>query len=94
MTSSMYTGHLHGIEAVESDVVRSGLNEVVVEKKEGEEVEEGVIVANEDLLEDEEINAALNEVGLWKGERTERISLTFRRVEKVMKGGFGGLLKK
>jgi alkylated DNA repair protein alkB family protein 6 len=47
-------------------------------------------VANMDLVGDAEVLDALKE-GKWVKERGERISLTFRHAEKVVKGGAFGM---
>jgi alkylated DNA repair protein alkB family protein 6 len=47
-------------------------------------------VANADLVGDAEVMDALKD-GMWEKERGERISLTFRHAEKVVKGGALGM---
>lgn len=47
-------------------------------------------VANMDLVGDSEVLDGLK-AGYWKRERGERISLTFRHAEKVVKGGALGM---
>lgn len=47
-------------------------------------------IANMDLVGDAEVLDGLK-AGDWKRERTERLSLTFRHAEKVIKGGALGM---
>jgi len=79
LSSSLYTSHLHGICARIEDVVRSSPADPPDE--------DGVVIANGDLLGDATIIDSLRDNGRWSGERGTRTSLTFRHVEKVLRGG-------
>jgi alkylated DNA repair protein alkB family protein 6 len=74
LSASLYTTHLHGISPLSSDIV--------TESEEGD----GVRVANVGLLGNETVTGAICE-GSWQGERQVRTSLTFRKAERVLKGG-------
>lgn len=103
MSSALYQTHLHGIKAVERDVLRStGATSSSTRSDESTtctidgEARQAVQVANQDLLGDHRIRESLEREGAWQQERTKRVSLTFRHVDKVAKaaagllGGIGG----
>jgi len=93
ITRSLYESHLHGIAERSADRV--------VAKLGGEEEQpQGpppVVVANAALLKRPDIQAAIESTG-WTAERETRVSLTFRRANKVLKGGafalVGGKLRR
>lgn len=78
LSSSLYVSHLHGISANTRDTVVLDVEKA----KEGD-----VVVANKDLIGDSEVIDCLTEEGRWSKDRETRTSLTFRRAEKVLKGG-------
>jgi len=78
LSSSLYVSHLHGISANTRDTVVLDVEKA----KEGD-----VVVANKDLIGDSEVIDRLTEEGRWSKDRETRTSLTFRRAEKVLKGG-------
>ena len=78
LSSSLYVSHLHGISSNTSDTVVADADTM----KAGE-----VVVANKDLIGDVEVMDRLREDGRWVQDREIRTSLTFRRAEKVLKGG-------
>nr|XP_018265524.1 uncharacterized protein I303_01890 [Kwoniella dejecticola CBS 10117]OBR87682.1 hypothetical protein I303_01890 [Kwoniella dejecticola CBS 10117] len=96
LRSSLYTSHLHSIAAKEEDLIvhrpitlsgNASLN-----GDEGDVNGGGVEIANMDLLGDAEIVDSLKNTGRWKGRRDTRVSLTFRKAEKVLKGGALGAM--
>jgi alkylated DNA repair protein alkB family protein 6 len=73
--SKFYTEHLHGIDATSKDTFRAGEG-----SSEDEEIPTSRIM-NQELVHQEPLRKVVNEGG--ELERTKRISLTFRDVEKV-----------
>ncbi|WVW78629.1 hypothetical protein I302_100588 [Kwoniella bestiolae CBS 10118] len=88
LSSSLYTSHLHSISSTAKDII------VRAPSSNAEGEDRGVMISNTELLGDPDIVDALTRDGRWVGERTKRISLTFRRAEKVLKGGLSGALGK
>lgn len=85
LSSSLYTSHLHGISANVSDTV----------VKASPDADKGeVVVANQDLIGDSSVLDAIRDEGRWTQERATRTSLTFRRAEKVLKGGVFALAQR
>jgi len=84
MTNSLYVTHLHGIDAVDKDILLS--QQVGGSCAPRPDAKNGVVIANEALLGDEEIRKALAKDGKYEHARGTRTSLTFRKVRKVMKG--------
>ncbi|KAK4689822.1 hypothetical protein P7C73_g273, partial [Tremellales sp. Uapishka_1] len=85
LTSSLYSSHLHGITPLVNDVIS---------RDPGSEPNGGrIVIANKDQLGDADILDRLRDEGRWEQERSTRTSLTFRRAEKVFRGGaaLGGL---
>ncbi|WWC87057.1 uncharacterized protein L201_001942 [Kwoniella dendrophila CBS 6074] len=91
LSSSLYTSHLHSISSREKDVIISN-PPISPPQDEQESKIEGVQIANTELIGDSDIIDKLRTEGKWIGERGTRISLTFRRAEKVLKGGALGAL--
>ena len=81
LSSSLYASHLHGISARTEDVV--------IRRNHAQDHSngDGVQIVNTDLLGDASVIDALRDNGQWTGIRETRTSLTFRHVEKVLKGG-------
>ncbi|KAK6903899.1 hypothetical protein I203_107409 [Kwoniella mangroviensis CBS 8507] len=87
LSSSLYTSHLHSIASRETDtIIRAPSDDST---KEGQV---GVVISNSELLGDPDILDALSKDGRFTAERGKRISLTFRKAEKVLKGGPAGVL--
>ncbi len=82
MTSSLYRTHLHGISADAVDKISA--------PGDSERSSARTAIANADLLGDAELKAELKAGMIAEKERGTRVSLTFRRVEKVVKGGLLG----
>jgi alkylated DNA repair protein alkB family protein 6 len=80
ISSSLYSSHLHGIDRRPEDCV------LTVDGEAGNEVN-GVQIANASLLGDSGIQDAIRSTGKWVGRRGIRTSLTFRHVNKVLRGG-------
>ncbi|KAL7423580.1 hypothetical protein Q5752_001160 [Cryptotrichosporon argae] len=74
LSSSLYTSHLHGISPTTSDTVA------------GAPREGATVVANARQLGDAKVVSAIQGEG-WTKSRWTRTSLTFRRTERVLKGG-------
>lgn len=77
LSSSLYAAHLHGISGRVRDIIVAS----------DAATTEGVQVANASLLGDAEVEACVKDGGRWEADRGVRTSLTFRRAEKVVKGG-------
>jgi hypothetical protein len=75
---------LHGIDAVDKDLLIS--QQVGGTGGARSDATNGVTIANEALLGDQEIRKALTKDGKYEHARGTRTSLTFRKVNKVMKG--------
>ncbi|KAJ9112293.1 hypothetical protein QFC19_000712 [Naganishia cerealis] len=98
MTGSLYQSHLHGISFSETDILTS-LSAVrentSTPAHEGGNTETSqtsssplaVPVANLPLLGDPQILKTIESEGSYRSERKTRVSLTFRKVERVLKGG-------
>ncbi|WRT64928.1 uncharacterized protein IL334_001868 [Kwoniella shivajii] len=96
LSSTLYTSHLHAISSRHKDIiVPRSLSTPTTNpngaQSSGIDEEGAVTIANAELLGDAEVIDALRE-GKWIGERGIRTSLTFRRAEKVLKGGALGVL--
>ncbi|KAJ9120578.1 hypothetical protein QFC22_002507 [Naganishia vaughanmartiniae] len=103
MTGSLYQSHLHGISFSDSDILtsssaaRNGDTSTSSSQQDGDDAQPSptslsapaVPVANLPLLGDPEILKAIEKEGSYRSERGTRVSLTFRKVERVMKGGLG-----
>ncbi|KAJ9116004.1 hypothetical protein QFC24_006845 [Naganishia onofrii] len=76
MTGSLYQSHLHGISFSDTDILTPSFVS-------------SVPIANLPLLGNPEISRTIEKEGSYRSERSSRVSLTFRKVEKVMKGGLG-----
>lgn len=93
MASALYTTHLHGISGTTEDVITAadapGPNSTTAAQPCA-----GVLVPVPNLsLLSEVIRQTVREKGEYRSERGTRVSLTFRRVGRVMKGGaLGGKL--
>jgi alkylated DNA repair protein alkB family protein 6 len=104
LTHTLYADHLHGIATRERDVcfapgVERGEKMEIDEAGAGAEAKpEPVVVANAELLGRPDVQAALASPDGWAADRGTRTSLTFRRAEKVLKGGafalVGGKLRR
>ena len=78
LSSSLYVSHLHGISSNTSDTVVA----------DAEDAKDGAVtIANKGLIGDSAVMDSLREDGRWTADRETRTSLTFRRAEKVLKGG-------
>lgn len=90
LTGSLYQSHLHGIAEREGDTV------VDAGRENGQA--DAVVVSNTALLANPEIEAAIRSPEGWTAKRDTRTSVTFRRAEKVLKGGafamVGGRMKR
>jgi alkylated DNA repair protein alkB family protein 6 len=103
LTGSLYESHLHGIAERAGDTIVSA-GDVEGKARDDEETMEvdrmlpPVTVANASLLDNPKIQAALATPRGWTKDRGIRTSLTFRRAEKVLKGGafalVGGKLRR
>ncbi len=83
MTQSLYSTHLHGISESTEDVLvsqKEGVN--TGERSDGKGQ---VLVVNEELIGDPKVKEALIKDGLYRHARETRTSLTFRKVNKVIK---------
>jgi alkylated DNA repair protein alkB family protein 6 len=76
MTGSLYQSHLHGISFSDTDILTPSFVS-------------SVPIANLALLGNPEISRTIEKEGSYRSERSTRVSLTFRKVERVMKGGLG-----
>ncbi len=99
MSSALYTSHLHGVLRGTTDTLRDDRRGLSAEEGEaairadGTEAQRdrvnasaGVAVANQALLS-EEVRSPLERDGTYTATRATRTSLTFRKVDKVFKGG-------
>lgn len=101
MTGSLYQSHLHGISFSDTDILTSSSvhrsGEDSASTKEEGDVQPSptsasasfVPVANLPLLGNPEILKTIEKEGSYRSERNTRVSLTFRKVERVMKGSLG-----
>lgn len=102
LSSSLYTSHLHGITGrVVDDLAsltptgggRDPNKDPEVEDKPQDTGRRSIgqaVIANAELVGDATTLDALRD-GSWRAERGERVSLTFRHANKVVKGGALGL---
>lgn len=106
LTGTLYSAHLHGIEAVKRDTCVAPVTdshpeapkpatnspEHAVPKPEHTLPPDiPVVVANAGLLGDKSIQSALETPEGWSKERGTRTSLTFRRANKTAKAGLMAL---
>ncbi|KAJ9105524.1 hypothetical protein QFC21_001895 [Naganishia friedmannii] len=101
MTGSLYQSHLHGISFSDTDILTSASVEgTPTSLQQGQQESDArpsptssnassVPVANLPLLGDLEIMKIIEREGSYRSERGTRVSLTFRKVERVMKGVLG-----
>lgn len=98
MTNSLYQTHLHGIKPQTSDLIQgvpltpsepdsSERDDSTTSQEIEGEVREAVKIANQGLLGDEVRREALSRGEVWHHPREKRVSMTFRRIEKISKLG-------
>ncbi|GHJ84485.1 hypothetical protein NliqN6_0887 [Naganishia liquefaciens] len=88
LSSSLYASHLHGISEITEDIL-VGPTSDSEEHKPDDAKSSSVPVANLTLL-DPAIQETIVRDGRFVSTRGTRVSLTFRKVERVMKGALGG----
>ena len=88
LSSSLYASHLHGISESTKDILTAPITDATPQDSE-DAPNASVPVANLGLL-DPAIQETIARDGQYVSERGTRVSLTFRKVERVMKGALGG----
>lgn len=88
LSSSLYASHLHGISETTKDILTAPTSDATSQDSE-DAPNASVPVANLGLL-DPAIQEIIARDGRYVSERGTRVSLTFRKVERVMKGSLGG----
>lgn len=89
LSSSLYASHLHGITETTKDVLFASSSDASPTQKDEDALNASVPVANLNLL-NPVIQETVAREGRYESERGTRVSLTFRKVERVMKGALGG----
>jgi alkylated DNA repair protein alkB family protein 6 len=90
LSSSLYASHLHGISETTRDILTAPTSTAPSSDTNDEDASNASVpVANLHLL-DPSIQETIARDGRFESERGTRVSLTFRKVERVMKGALGG----